>query len=205
MSISFISIFLLTVLIASIIPGPSMLLALNHGVRFGRRHALRTAAGNVFATLVQALLAFAGLGVILIKAGFIFTIVKYCGAAYLAYLGIRIFFSRSGIFDDTEHSVQSKHSLFMEAFLVTIGNPKAILFFTALFPQFIDSPTLPVSTAAFMLASILVITFACMMLYATAGETFRNFLRSRKRARQFNRIVGLSFVGISLRMAFDRR
>jgi threonine/homoserine/homoserine lactone efflux protein len=81
MSLSFFAVFLTTVLVASITPGPSMLLALNHGISFGWRRSLATAWGNVCATALQCLVSFAGLGFVLAQAAWVFSAIRYAGAA----------------------------------------------------------------------------------------------------------------------------
>lgn len=80
--------FLITLYTVSIIPGPSMLLALTHGLRFGAKAALATASGNMLASTIQAAVSIAGLGAIIAASGTIFFAIKYLGAVYLIYLGI---------------------------------------------------------------------------------------------------------------------
>jgi homoserine/homoserine lactone efflux protein len=203
MDTSFIFIFITTVFIASITPGPSMLLALNHGVRYGRKRALMTACGNVAATFVQCVISFAGLGMILSQSAWIFTIIRYVGAAYLVYLGIRIFLSRESII--SEGKPGRGRSLFSEAFVVTMGNPKAIFFFSALFPQFIEGEGLTAAKVAMMTSSILTITFACMMLYAALGDKIKNLFARAKLRTLFNRIIGGSFIGLGVGLALNRK
>ena len=92
MSLEFILIYSATVFLASITPGPSMLLALNHGVRYGVRRTMATALGNVGATLIQAALSIAGLGTILLHSETAFDVIRWLGAGYLVMMGIRMFF-----------------------------------------------------------------------------------------------------------------
>ncbi len=197
------SVFLLTVLVATVIPGPSMLLALEHGIRFGVRRATATALGNVCATAVQCGISFAGLGLLLVKLGWAFTAVRYLGAAYLIYLGLSLVFGGSGA--EAGRRREYRGGLFAEAFLVTMGNPKAIFFFTALFPQFIAGDTLTVPRAAGMMAAVLAITFASMLLYAAAGQRLEAATASRRLRQWINRTVGAAFVGLGAALAFERR
>ena len=203
MTLSFVSIYLLTVTVATITPGPSMLLALNHGMRFGWRRAIGTASGNVCATAVQCAISLAGLGLVLAKIGWVFSAIRYAGAAYLVWLGLKMFFSDSGVHAGTSPTV--RRSLFVEAFFVTMGNPKAIFFFSALFPQFIDDSTLTWARAGWMVASVLLITFASMMVYALVGQRIQGAILRRGVLRAFNRVVGATFVGLGLGLAFERK
>ena len=142
MSPEFILVYSATVFVASITPGPSMLLALNHGVKYGARRTVASALGNVAATAVQASLSMAGLGAILLRSEAAFSAIKYLGAGYLILMGIRMLFSStSGLKMEVGKSLveKSRGGLFTEAFVVTMGNPKAVLFFTALFPQFVNT------------------------------------------------------------------
>ncbi len=204
---SFAIVFVVTVFVASITPGPSMLLALDHGVRHGPRRALATALGNVAATALQCGVSLAGLGVVLARSAWFFTTLRSAGAAYLVYCGLKMIFAGAGALDASGPTPRSGRAtgLFGQAFLVTLGNPKAIFFFSALFPQFIDERSLTVGRAMGMLAAVLAITFACMMTYAILGGRVRA-LRARRRARRaMHGAFGLSFVGLGAGIALDRR
>ncbi|HEX7505254.1 MAG TPA: LysE family translocator [Polyangia bacterium] len=204
-SYSFFAIFLTTVLVASITPGPSMLLALNHGVSFGWRRSLSTAWGNVCATALQCLVSFAGLGFILAQAAWVFSVTRYAGAAYLVYLGCRLLFGPAEALTGDNLAGQPRRNLFREAFVVTASNPKALIFFSALFPQFFADGSLSTAKAAVMLVTVLVTTFGCMMLYATAGARIQGLFRRPRFRTLFQRGVGatLAFLGVGL--ALERR
>ncbi|MFA5264961.1 MAG: LysE family translocator [Opitutaceae bacterium] len=196
--------FFLTVIVATVTPGPSMLLALNHGIRFGTRRTLASASGNAFATALQCAVSLAGLGLILAKTAWVFTLLRYLGAAYLIYLGLTLFFSKSQA-PVAGHAGHGRHSLFMEAFVVTLGNPKAIFFFSALFPQFITDGSLTFAKAAWMLLFIVFVTFVSMMLYASLGQRIQGLLAQVHLRRIFDRVIGASFVGLGLGLVWDRK
>jgi threonine/homoserine/homoserine lactone efflux protein len=205
MSFPFLAVFLTTVLVASITPGPSMLLALNHGICFGWRRALATAWGNVVATALQCLVSFAGLGFILAQAAWVFSAIRWAGAVYLVYLGCRLLFGPTEALIGDGSDGQPRRSLFREAFVVTVSNPKAVFFFSALFPQFFADGGLSPAKATVMLVAVLVTTFGCMMLYATAGARIQGlFGRPRFRA-MFQRSVGATLVGFGAGLALERR
>ena len=86
----FLLLYSMTVFVASIIPGPSMLLALTHGIQYGARRTIASAMGNVAVTLIQAAVSIAGLGAILVASETVFQLVKWAGAAYLVYMGVGI-------------------------------------------------------------------------------------------------------------------
>jgi threonine/homoserine/homoserine lactone efflux protein len=206
MTCSSFAVFLATLLVATITPGPSMLLALNHGIAFGWRRSLATAWGNVVATALQCLVSFLGMSFVLVRAAWLFSILRWLGAAYLIYLGCRLLFGPVDLVAKAGGPVQvNQRSLFREAFTVTASNPKAVCFFSSLFPQFFADGALSLSKASLMLASTLLMTFACMVLYATAGERIQKlFHRARFRAL-FQRTVGAVLVSFGLGLAIERR
>ncbi len=207
MTTAFAPVFLATVLVASITPGPSMLLALDHGVRHGPRRALATALGNVAATALQCGVSLVGWGVVLARSAWFFTTLRHVGAAYLVYCGLKMILSGAGELETPAAAPGAgrRLGLFVQAFLVTLGNPKAIFFFSALFPQFIDEPTLTASRASFMLTSVLAITFVSMMAYAILGGRVRALLARRRARRALRAAFGLSFIGLGAGIALDRR
>jgi threonine/homoserine/homoserine lactone efflux protein len=205
MSISFFAAFLATVLVASITPGPSMLLALNHGVCFGWRRSLATAWGNVCATALQCLVSLAGLGFILAQAAWVFSAIRYGGAAYLVYLGCRLLFGPVETLAHDGLAAQPRHSLFREAFVVTASNPKAVVFFSALFPQFFADGNLPMGKAVVMLIAVLTTTFACMMLYAAAGARIQGLFRQPRFRTLLQRGAGGTLAGFGVGLALQRK
>lgn len=205
MSLKFILFYSTTVFVASITPGPSMILALNHGIKYGAKRTIATALGNVTATLIQALLTIAGLGAVLVNSETTFNIVKYLGAAYLIYIGLKTFFSSDYNLqlkpDDNKRSNKKLRELYLEAFIVTAGNPKAIVFFTALFPQFINTQTGTVFQFLIILSVLAVIAFCCMMIYGFFGQKMIGFFNRSKVKNLFNRLVGGTFIGMGIGLA----
>ena len=143
MSIEFWFLYAVTVFLASISPGPSMLLALTHGMKYGARRTMATAAGNVVASLLQATVSIAGLGAILTMSEGVFSVIRWLGAGYLIYLGIVTWRSsplmQAGEENGAPGPELTRRSMFLQSFFVAVGNPKAIIFFTALFPQIVGS------------------------------------------------------------------
>ncbi len=205
MSFSFLAVFLTTLFIATITPGPSMLLALNHGISFGWRRSLATAWGNVVATALQCVVSFAGLGFILAQAAWVFTAIRWAGAAYLVYLGCRLLFGPVDALVGEGGAALPQRGLFREAFIVTASNPKAVFFFSSLFPQFFADGQLTAGKAALLCGSTLSTTFGCMMLYATAGQRIQGLFRRARFRTVFQRGVGATLVGFGAGLALERR
>jgi threonine/homoserine/homoserine lactone efflux protein len=179
-------------------PGPAVLLAIKNGARYGMPKALMGCLGNISAMLTMATLSAAGLGAIILASSTLFTIIKVIGSAYLIYLGVKTWRqSSSPVALEQEEAVHTPSILkvYCEAYLVGISNPKAIAFYIALFPQFIqpDSPVLP----QFLLLAVTfaVVSFTCLSIYATAATRIRAHLQKNHFSRWFHRVTGGIFIG----------
>lgn len=208
MTLDFLLLFSMTVFIASIIPGPSMLLAISHGMQFGTRRSLASAMGNVTITLIQALISIVGLGTVLLASETVFLAVKWVGAGYLVHMGIAMLRSSSDTVSPgktrEELGNTSLKRMYIQAALVTAGNPKAIVFFTAVFPQFI-SPGAPYLFQCAILTGITgLIAFACFMIYALGGEKMVFLFSSACLGKAIKRIIGTSFIGAGIGLAAAR-
>ena len=209
MSLEFWLLYALTVFLASISPGPSMLLALTHGMKYGARRTMATAAGNVVASLLQAAVSIAGLGAVLTLSDSVFAVVRWLGAGYLIYLGIVTWRSSSlmqaGEEDGAPGPVLTLRSMFLRSFFVAVGNPKAIIFFTALFPQIVGSGVRHFTEVSILFATLALIAFLCFMLYATAGQRILGLFSRRAAGKNLNRIAGGAFIGAGIGLAVNRR
>jgi threonine/homoserine/homoserine lactone efflux protein len=163
------------------IPGPTVLLVLSYSIAHGRRATLPVVAGLGLGDAVAITLSLVGLGTLLATSALWFTTIKWVGGLYLIYLGLSMIRSaRTSRQFELETTEKSGRSLFTTAFVVTALNPKSIVFFIALLPQFISPahPTLPQLW-------ILGITFVVMAitggtLYALFASSMRQFLMSPK-------------------------
>jgi len=210
MSLHFIIGFSLTVFVASIIPGPSMLLALTHGMQYGARRTMASALGNVAVTLVQALVSIVGLGTVLLASETVFLTIKWAGAAYLIYMGWAMLLSPGPGFaaagrDCLSHGRVPLRKMFFQAAMVTAGNPKAIVFFTAVFPQFISPKTGFLAQSSLMLALMAVIAFACFMLYAIGGQKIVTLFSRADVGKWIKRGIGAGFIGAGIGLAASHR
>ncbi|AOK15374.1 amino acid transporter [Burkholderia cepacia] len=204
--------FVATVFVVSAIPGPNMLLVMTHGARHGLRRSSATMAGCLSALVLMLSVSAAGLGAVLEAWPAMFNTLRFAGAAYLIYLGVKAWRARveadaPGADVETvprQAAPASRGVLFRNGFLVAGSNPKAILFAAALLPQFINAaePTLPQF-------GILVVTFAVIevswyLVYASFGTRIGATLKSQSVAKIFNRLTGGLFVGFGAMMALVR-
>jgi homoserine/homoserine lactone efflux protein len=208
-SFNLIMLFSVTVFVASIIPGPSMLLALTHGMRYGAKRTVASAMGNVTVTLIQAFISLAGLGTILFTSEIIFQLIKWAGAIYLIYMGIAILcssrMSLSPIELDHSTNWKSLRKMYLQAAIVTAGNPKAIIFFTAVFPQFIipHAPYLP--QFCILVSTCVLSAFCCFMIYAMGGQKIASLFSKAVVVKYVQRIIGGTFIGAGIGLAASNR
>ncbi len=209
MSFNFILLFSMTVFVASIIPGPSMLLALTHGMHYGAKRTIASAMGNVTVTLIQASVSIAGLGTILIASETTFQLIKWAGAAYLIYMGINMLCSSKMSLSPSElnHSNQwnSLRRMFLQAAFVTAGNPKAIVFFTAVFPQFIDPNAAYLSQSCILISICAFIAFNCFMIYAIGGQKIVSLFSKATVWKYIKRVIGGTFIGAGIGLATSNK
>ncbi len=144
-------------------------------------------------------------GFILTQAAWAFGLLRWAGAAYLVYLGCRMLFGAVGELGNTDGAPAPRSGLFREAFVVTVSNPKAVFFFSALFPQFFANGQLTLGRAAALSVVTLLTTFACMMIYAAAGQRVQWAFRRARFRTLFQRGVGATLVGFGAGLAFDRK
>lgn len=198
--------FAVVALIGIATPGPTVLLALTNGSRHGVRVSCFGMVGAVLSDFVLITAVALGLGALLAASEFWFSVVKWIGVAYLAYLGIRLLRSK-GSFEAQEATAVktvSGRSVFLRSFLVAVTNPKGYLFFSAFLPQFIvpTEPQLPQYAAlAVTFASI---DFAVMFAYALAGSRAMRFLRSSG-VLWLDRLCGGALLALAGSLAFYRR
>ena len=200
--------YFLILLIATITPGPNMLLAINHGVNHGFARTMYSCLGNLAGNLLMALVSILGLGAILIASGLVFNIVKWIGVLYLMFIGLKLIFEpvRKDTFDHDEPVTNKKgYRLFLDGFIIAIGNPKGILFFTALFPQFIDVEHATMSVFMIVFITLGIVAVACYMLYAIFGVRLNRLFKLYSFRKIFNRITGSILIGTGLAIAFSKK
>ncbi|WP_225546818.1 LysE family translocator [Chromobacterium violaceum] len=193
--------FVTTVFFVSATPGPNMLLAMTHGIHYGVRRTLMTCFGLMTALGLIMLGSVAGLGALLATSELLFSIVKYAGALYLVYLGVKTWRSLPQPVAELREDDSGRHgpwALFRRGFLVAMSNPKAFIFFTALFPQFMNAHQPQGPQLAILAATFYLIESCWQLTYASSGARLARWLSSARRLRLVNRFSGGAFVGAGL-------
>jgi len=198
-------IYLTLALVATATPGPAVLLITTNSTLYGWRRATFNAIGNVLGLFCLGAIAISGLGVILTTSTLFFSLVKFVGAGYLIFLGIRMILQKDkGVERTTRGMADSRISpskLVFQAFGVAVSNPKAIVFLTALFPQFINvEAPLPLQFTI-LIATLMGLSFFFLMLYALLAHKAKGWLANSARVRILNRTSGALFVGFGVMLA----
>ncbi|MEY4640060.1 MAG: hypothetical protein RLZZ227_54 [Pseudomonadota bacterium] len=187
-------------------PGPNMLLSMTHGIHHGLRRTVSTMLGLLSGVAAILTISLAGLGAVLLASSLAFEALKYAGAVYLIYLGIKIWRNAArGIEIKGRSAAQSGWARFRMGVLVALSNPKAILFGVAFFPQFIDHTQPMAAQAGILLLTFLVIETSWLCVYASGGASLANWLRGGQRMDWFNRASGSAFIGAGLMLGGFRR
>ena len=196
--------YTLAILVLTASPGPSSLLCLSKGVSSGFRIAFMTALGSLSAITIILTLSFTGLGVVIASSELVFNIIKWCGAAYLIWLGIQALRSSQRDFNKTA-TTQSSATAFTSGFIVGASNPKAIVFFTALFPQFIEPSAPLLAQYAIFASTFVVFELSWLTFYALLGVKASDWLFVAGRAKLFNRLTGGVFIGAGVMLSTANR
>jgi RhtB (resistance to homoserine/threonine) family protein len=199
--------YVAAVLVLTVTPGPSVLMCVSTSVQYGPRRALAASLGSTTAIACIMLLSMLGLGTVLASSEVLFSALKWLGAGYLAYLGISSLLSRESNLAVPNASLPEAGSraLFARGMLVGASNPKALLFFGALFPQFIE-PSAP-QVSQFLILGVTFIFFELFWLsiYAITAARARRWLQKPRRAKLFNRVTGAVFLVAAGLLATTKR
>lgn len=198
------AIFIPTFFFVSVTPGMCMTLSMTLGMTIGVRKSLHMMWGELIGVGVVSIASVVGVAAVMLNYPTIFSVFKYVGGAYLAYIGIQMWCSKGkmAIPDDLEEtSNTSPLGLASQGFITAIANPKGWAFMVSLLPPFIN-PNIALTSQLTVLISIILLTeFACLLLYASGGKTLRHFLQQRGNVKMMNRIAGGLMIGVGIWLA----
>ncbi|MDH3646583.1 MAG: LysE family translocator [Gammaproteobacteria bacterium] len=196
MSLTLWSAYVATVLLLMSTPGPSQLLMLSNSMGGGFPRSTATAAGDLSANLIQMIVAAAGLAGIIYSSAEVFLAIKWAGVAYLIYLGVNLFRKKMDAEATKVHANRSLKSLYWQGFVTSAANPKAVIFFAALFPQFL-TPTDPMLPQfAVLSATYLLIDGSFLLVYGRLAGWISTRLQAH--AGHFNRVAGLMLIAAAI-------
>lgn len=202
MSLSLYLAFLATCIVLIIVPGPTVTVIVANSLRYGARAGLLNVAGTQLGLAVMIGIVILGLASLIEAIGWWFEVIRLAGAAYLIWLGIKLFRS-TGALDSPTNAPQPRGGFFFQGFVVLMGNPKIVVLFGALFPQFID-PKGDYLEQVLLLGITAMVTAAVFdSIYAiTAGRA--GSMLSRARVRLLSKISGGFLIGGGVWLALTR-
>lgn len=197
--------YLTLVIVATSTPGPAVLFIMTNSALHGWRKAIFAALGNIVGLFCLGIIAVTGLGAILKTSEIIFNIIRYAGAAYLIYLGLKLIFQRSSEFSIMKNQListdVSSQKIFFRALGVALSNPKAIVFLTALFPQFVNINESLIPQFSMLIATLMIFSFSFLMFYALLAHNVKAWLTEPNRIKVVNRTSGSIFIGFGVLLA----
>ena len=190
--------------LVSFTPGAGAINTMSNSLTSGFRRSIWGILGQQAALVIHVMVVALGVGVLVASSPVAFNVIRYAGAAYLVYLGVRQFLSKPQPDQEAAESLRNEPawSMFRRGLWVNLLNPKAIVFFLAFMPQFIrpEQPLLPqylVLTATVVVIDILVMWF----FFATAAKSFQRFTHTARGQQILNRIFGILFVAVGIVLA----
>jgi threonine/homoserine/homoserine lactone efflux protein len=190
-SLSTYGLFLGTALLLLLVPGPAVLYVVTRSIEMGRAGGLASVAGITTATTVHIVLATAGLSSLVLASTAAFDAVKYVGAAYLVFLGVRRLLRRDAEGVEAETAPLTRRKAYVQGIVVNLTNPKTIVFVFAFLPQFVE----PHARHVWLQVLVLGLSFACLgflsdSMYALAAGSVAERLRGSRRIARFERWFG---------------
>ena len=201
--------FALTAFVIILIPGPSVLFTVSRAIVLGRVVGIATVAGNTVGAFTQVLAVAFGIGPLIERSIVVFTVLKLAGAGYLIFLGVQAIRHRHSLAESLGGKVEQKTVLriVVDGFTVGVTNPKVIVFFSAILPQFVDRQAGNVPLQIVVLGAVFAgVALLSDSAWALAAGTVRAWLsRSPRRLALLGGTGGLAMIAIGTRLAFTGR
>lgn len=201
--------FTVAAFVLIVVPGPSVLFVVSRGVALGRRAAVVTAIGNAAGVYMQVVAVALGVGAVIERSVVLLGAIRLLGAAYLVYLGVQAIRHRRALASvlDMGSRVAVRRNLALQGFVVGISNPKGIVFFMAILPQFVDPAGAPVPLQMLALGAIAVgIAVVSDSAWGMVAGTARGWLASSpRRLEALGGVGGLTMIGLGVRLAATGR
>jgi len=205
---SSIGLFSLAALALLLIPGPSVMYIVARSSSQGRRAGLVSVAGIHTGTLVHVAAAVLGLSAVIVASATAFNVVKYAGAAYLIYMGVRTMMTRIGPTSEQRLMARSNRQLYTDGFVVNALNPKTAVFFLAFVPQFVDADGAGSATLQLLMLSAVFVGLGLLTdgtWALTAAFIATRLRRSDAKLRREGLVTGSLYIGLGLMAAVTGR
>lgn len=199
--------FVVTEAVLSITPGPAVLYVLSQGIKRGPGKSVWASWGILSANVLYFTLSATSLGAVIVASYKLFFLIKWLGAGYLVYLGLRSFFATEPVIALPEGQADSRSGprILRDGFLLQAANPKALLFFTAILPQFIDAHHNVAFQILVLGISSILVEFAILFVYGQLAGRALAAARNPRFEKITNRVAGSLLIGAGVGLARLRR
>jgi len=198
--------YFIATVILSLSPGPGVFSTISSGLHHGLKRGMWNGVGMQLANFILLVVVAVGLGAILIASESLFSLVKWIGVAYLVYLGVVTWRTPPrGFVDDDDGKQHTIREIFMRGFWVNITNPKGIIFFAAIFPQFIDIARPQAPQYAILALTTFLVDVAVMTMYCALAARVMSAMKDERHLKWVNRTLGGAFVAAGVALASFRR
>ena len=189
-----------------ILPGPDTAIVTKNTLTIDRIAGLKTMAGTLCALMIHTTMAVVGLSAILVKSAIAFSIIKYVGAIYLVYLGVRTLLAMRKRKAPTVDAIpdQKANSSFLQGFFTNLLNPKVAVFFLTFLPQFVSSGTNPLIPFLLLGITYTVLTFVWFIFYVSLLHKVRQFMNRPSTQKVMEGLTGIVLVGFGIKLAFEK-
>jgi len=192
-------------IVISFTPGAGAINTMSNALTQGWRRSLWGVLGQQAALIVHVVIVAAGVGLFVAQSPLLFEMIRYAGAAYLVYLGVRLILARPEAAATVERSRTRERawSIFRRGFWVNLLNPKAIVFFLAFVPQFVRLDRDPLPQYLILIGTVIVVDVLVMwFFFAAAAKPFHRFTRDARGQRVLNTIFGGLFIAVAALLLF---
>lgn len=208
MSISAFLLFAATEFFLSLSPGPAVFLVVSQGIRGGFRSSIAGSLGILTGNAIYFALSALGIGAVLVASTTLFLIIKWCGAAYLIFLGAQLLWQSLRQQDEAiaDTQVETQRSmLFRQGVLMQLANPQAIMYFVAILPQFMDVHAAPLPQLLLLGFISIFIEFPILLVYGWLAEKGGSVMRRGRFAQWSDRVGGAFLIGAGVKLALTEQ
>lgn len=202
-----VTLFIIACILLIILPGPDTAIVTKNTVIAGKRAGFQTMMGSCVGLSIHTVAAVAGLSAIIVQSATLFMILKYVGAAYLCYLGVRTLMAmrvKKSQVDEVQLVEAKGGSYFKQGFITNVTNPKVAVFFLTFLPQFLAPNAEPFWAFLLMGALYTVLTFVWFILYIYLLDLIRNFMKRPATQAVIEGLTGIVLIGFGIKLALEK-
>ena len=190
-------IYVVSAIVATVSPGPAVILIMTNSFKYGIKESLISILGNVSALFILSLISISGVSLIITTSTLVFNTLKIVGGLYLMYLGYKVIKNNNKLIIPSSSKVKNKVKkfiLFKEAFLVAMSNPKALVFLMALFPNFINPEKEFIPQFSILISTLIVFSFSFLTMYAILAKKLKYYLTKDNYIQYYYKLSGTIFI-----------